>query len=81
MLPYEIGACAWLEQVGSLRSPSQAHAPRPNTTEKGGNNGDGEIRAARAGLIVLARIFFRRRLSLVALSHLRYYFGAYFSHI
>ena len=95
MLPRGIGACAWPEQVGSLRSPSQAHAPRPNTTRQTEQihytkpvytlltyrkrNRNRQPRAPRAELVVLARGFVVA--FSVALSHLRYHFAAYYAHI
>ena len=95
MLPREIGACAWLEQVGSANaSPSQAHAPptehtTQRTQERNIQNPffsllsyrkrNGQLRAARAGLDVLARSC--RFTFSVALSHLRYHFSAHDAHI
>lgn len=65
MLPYGIGACAWLEQVGSLRSPSQAHAPQqtkhkqPQQTAKAA----AKIRGHARGLSCTPYFFYAAALS------------------
>lgn len=93
MLPREIGACAWLEQVGSLRSPSQAHAPpterttenqktqytKPVFTAVNSTKAQQTTAGGTRRLTVLARGFVV--VFSIALSHLRYDFSAYFAHI
>ena len=93
MLPREIGACAWLEQVGSLRSPSQAHAPiterttenpktqytKPVFTTVDSPKAQQPTAGGTRRLTVLARGFVA--VFSVALSHLRYHFSAYSAHI
>ena len=87
-LPREIGACAWLEQVGelTLAQPS-TRATTQHTPNKINprhpvfatiDNLKAQPWAARASKASSPRFC---RCVLVALLHLRYHFSAYFAHI